>query len=105
MSIEIKTRSASARVAWNKGPLVGQKRPLWPKEVSAIRVQIKRRKRDLAMFNLAIDSGSAAAISSAFGSTTSRAETTHGTHSSNPRGLSLRVDSVRRVDHRWQNGG
>jgi hypothetical protein len=49
---------ASSRVAWNKGRLVGQKRPLLPKEVWAIRVrlQIKRRKRDLAMFNLAIDS-------------------------------------------------
>ena len=57
MSSEIKTNSAS-RVAWNKGHLVGQKRPLRPKEVWAIRVrlQIKCRKRDLAMFNLAIDS-------------------------------------------------
>ncbi len=58
MSTEIKTNSASSRVAWNKGRLVGQKRPLRPKEVWAIRVrlQIKHRKRDLAMFNLAIDS-------------------------------------------------
>ena len=57
MSTEIKTNNAS-RVAWNKGRLVGQKRPLRPKEVWAIRVrlQMKRRKRDLAMFNLAIDS-------------------------------------------------
>ena len=58
MSTEIKINNASSRVAWNKGRLVGQKRPLRPKEVWAIRVrlQIKRRKRDLAMFNLAIDS-------------------------------------------------
>jgi integrase len=58
MSTEIQTNSASSRVAWNKGRLVGQKRPLRPKEVWAIRVrlQMKRRKRDLAMFNLAIDS-------------------------------------------------
>ena len=58
MSTEIKVNSASSRIAWNKGRLVGQKRPLRPKEVRAIRVrlQIKRRKRDLAMFNLAIDS-------------------------------------------------
>jgi integrase len=57
MATEIRTNNAS-RVAWNKGRLVGQKRPLRPKEVWAIRVrlQIKRRKRDLAMFNLAIDS-------------------------------------------------
>ena len=58
MSTQIQTNSASSRVAWNKGRLVGQKRPLRPKEVWAIRVrlQMKRRKRDLAMFNLAIDS-------------------------------------------------
>jgi integrase len=43
---------------WNKGRLVGQKRPLKPKEVWNIRarLQIEARKRDLAMFNLAIDS-------------------------------------------------
>ena len=57
MSTEIKTNSASSRIAWNKGRLVGQKRPLRPKEVWAIRVrlQIENRKRDLALFNLAID--------------------------------------------------
>ena len=32
MSTEIKTNNAS-RVAWNKGRLVGQKRPLRPKEL------------------------------------------------------------------------
>ena len=38
--------------------MVGQKRPLKPKEVWTIRVQLqmKRSKRDLALFNLAIDS-------------------------------------------------
>ena len=43
---------------WNKGQVVGQKRPLKPKEVWNIhaRLQIEARKRDLAMFNLAIDS-------------------------------------------------
>jgi integrase len=42
----------------NKGRLIGQKRPLRPKEVWAIRVrlQLEQRRRDLAMFNLAIDS-------------------------------------------------
>ena len=41
-----------------QSPLVGRKRRLRPKEVWAIRVrlQMMRRKRDLAMFNLAIDS-------------------------------------------------
>ena len=45
-------------VPWNKGRLTGQKRPLKPKDVWAIRVrlQLKRRTRDLALFNLAIDS-------------------------------------------------
>jgi integrase len=58
MSTEIKSKSDHSRAPWNKGRLVGQKRPLRPKEVWAIRVrlQIKRCKRDLAMFNLAIDS-------------------------------------------------
>jgi integrase len=45
-------------VPWNKGRLTGQKRPLRPKDVWAIRVrlQLGRRARDLALFNLAIDS-------------------------------------------------
>src|SRR5271169_2102631 len=45
-------------VPWNKGRLTGQKRPLKPKDVWAIRVrlQLKHRSRDLALFNLAIDS-------------------------------------------------
>lgn len=42
----------------NKGKLLGQKPPLKPKEVWAIRVrlQIQVKRRDLALFNLAIDS-------------------------------------------------
>src|ERR1700681_1452898 len=45
-------------VPWNKGRLTGQKRPLKPKDVWAIRVrlQLQHRARDLALFNLAIDS-------------------------------------------------
>ena len=41
-----------------KGKLTGQKPPLKPKEVWAIRIrlQIKEKHRDLALFNLAIDS-------------------------------------------------
>jgi integrase len=47
-----------AHTPWNKGKLVGQKPPLKRKEVWAIRVklQIDKNYRDLAMFNLAIDS-------------------------------------------------
>lgn len=58
MSAETKSKSAQSRTPWNKGRLVGQKRPLRPKEVWAIRVrlQMKPGKRDLALFNLAIDS-------------------------------------------------
>jgi integrase len=43
---------------WNKGKLVGQKPPLRIREIWAIRIrlQIARRTRDLALFNLAIDS-------------------------------------------------
>jgi hypothetical protein len=47
-----------AKAPWNKGRLTGQKRPLKPKEVWTIRVrlQLEQRRRDLALFNLAIDS-------------------------------------------------
>jgi len=46
------------RVPWNKGKITGQKPPLKRNEIWAIRVrlQIQRRTRDLALFNLAIDS-------------------------------------------------
>jgi len=47
-----------SKAPWNKGRLIGQKRPLRPKEVWAIRVrlQLEHHHRDLALFNLAIDS-------------------------------------------------
>ena len=43
---------------WNKGKLVGAKPPLQPKHVWAIRarLQLDGRLRDLALFNLAVDS-------------------------------------------------
>ena len=43
---------------WNKGKLIGQKSPLKLKEIWAIRVRLElsQRTRDLALFNLAIDS-------------------------------------------------
>jgi len=48
----------SKRAAWNKGKLIGAKPPLRPKHVWSIRtkLQVEGRTRDLAMFNLAIDS-------------------------------------------------
>jgi len=47
-----------SRRPWNKGKLTGAKPPLRPKHVWSIRtkLQIEGRIRDLAMFNLAIDS-------------------------------------------------
>lgn len=47
-----------ARVPWNKGKRVGAKPPLRPSHVWSIRtkLQIEGKKRDLALFNLAIDS-------------------------------------------------
>ena len=46
------------RVPWNKGKTVGQKAPLKLREIWAIRVRLQLRSnlRDLALFNLAIDS-------------------------------------------------
>lgn len=46
------------RTAWNKGKLIGQKPPLKPKDIWAIRIHLQNAHavRDLAMFNLAIDS-------------------------------------------------
>ena len=45
------------RPPWNKGKIVGAKPPLRPSHVWSIRtkLQIEGRKRDLALFNLAID--------------------------------------------------
>lgn len=46
------------RRAWNKGRIIGQKRPLLPKQVWAIRARLEMagNLRDLALFNAAIDS-------------------------------------------------
>jgi hypothetical protein len=45
-----------SREPWNKGKLVGQKPPLKPKDVWAIRIHLQNAHavRDLALFNLAI---------------------------------------------------
>ena len=49
---------APKKTPWNKGKLTGAKPPLRQKHVWAIRtkLQIEKRNRDLALFNLAIDS-------------------------------------------------
>jgi len=53
-----KNQNSVKRETWNKGKLTGQKPPLQPKHVWAIRtkLQLESRIRDLAIFNLAIDS-------------------------------------------------
>src|SRR6201984_3214432 len=50
--------AVSKHAPWNKGKIIGAKPPLRPKHVWSIRtkLQIEGRTRDLAMFNLAIDS-------------------------------------------------
>ena len=47
-----------AQNPWNKGKLIGQKLPLKLKEIWAIRIrlQLAKQVRELALFNLAIDS-------------------------------------------------
>lgn len=52
------TLTSKAREPWNKGKLVGQKAPLRLRDIWAIRVRldIANKNRDLALFNLAIDS-------------------------------------------------
>ena len=49
---------ANKRTPWNKGKLIGARPPLRPKHVWAIRTRLllEGRIRDLALFNLAIDS-------------------------------------------------
>ena len=52
------TMASNQRRPWNKGKLIGPKPPLQPRHVWAIRtrLQLAGRTRDLALFNLAIDS-------------------------------------------------
>ena len=58
MSIDCLPGLRPPRPTWNKGRLVGQKRPLLPKHVWSIRVRLELsgNKRDLALFNMAVDS-------------------------------------------------
>jgi integrase len=58
MSDENYVPASSRRAPWNKGKLIGAKPPLRPNQVWSIRTRllIEKRTRDLALFNLAIDS-------------------------------------------------
>jgi hypothetical protein len=55
---DVASTSESKYVPWNKGKIVGAKPPLRPKHVWSIRtkLQVEGRIRDLALFNIAIDS-------------------------------------------------
>jgi len=52
------TKTEGRATPWNKGKLLGQKPPLKLKEIWAIRIrlQLDQRTRELALFNLVIDS-------------------------------------------------
>ena len=52
------TSSANTPLPWNKGKLTGQKRPFTLRQIWEIRIrlQIAGMIRDLALFNLGIDS-------------------------------------------------
>src|SRR5215472_1543415 len=58
MEDHVPTKLPLRRTPWNKGRLIGPKPPLRSKHVWAIRtrLQVEGRIRDLAMFNLAVDS-------------------------------------------------
>ena len=58
MSIETLPALRPTRAPWNKERIIGQKRPLLPKHVWSIRARLEMadNKRDLALFNMAVDS-------------------------------------------------
>jgi hypothetical protein len=58
MSVDLLPVLRPARVAWNKGRIVGQKRSLMQRHVWSIRVRLEMagNTRDLAHFNMAVDS-------------------------------------------------
>jgi len=56
--MQYQTHNHPKQIPWNKGKLTGQKPPLKLHEIWEIRIrlQIAKKSRDLALFNLAIDS-------------------------------------------------
>jgi hypothetical protein len=58
MSVDFLLVHRPARASWNKGRIIGQKRPLLPQHVWSIRVRLEMtgNARDLALFNMAEDS-------------------------------------------------
>ncbi len=98
-----------SRSAWNKGRIVGQKRPLAPKHVWSIRVRLEMadNKRDLALFNTAIDSklrgcdlvGLKVRDVFAAGCVKSRASVTQS-----KTGKPVRFEITETTRHSWRNG-
>jgi hypothetical protein len=58
MSVDLLPTLRPVRVPWNKGRIIGQKRPLMPRHVWPIRVRLEMAGNtcDLALFNMAVDS-------------------------------------------------
>lgn len=58
MSVDLLPALRPSHVPWNKGRIIGQKRPLLPRHVWSIRVRLEMagNARDLALFNMAVDS-------------------------------------------------
>src|SRR5205814_9936056 len=56
--MDASTKTTGCVTPWNKGKMLCQKPPLKLKEIWAIRIrlQLDHRTRDLALFNLAVDS-------------------------------------------------
>ena len=56
--MDASTKTTGCVTPWNKRKLLGQKPPLKLKEIWAIRIrlQLDQRTRELALFNLALDS-------------------------------------------------
>lgn len=58
IAMHVEAQSQPQRQAWNAGRIIGPEPPLKPKHIWAIRTRLQHdgRIRDVAMFNLAIDS-------------------------------------------------
>lgn len=65
MSTDLLLASCQSCIAWNKGRIIGQKRPLMPRHVWSIRVRLKMagNARDLALFNMPSTANSVVAAS------------------------------------------
>ena len=70
MSVDLLPVLQSVRVPWNKGRIIGQKRPLLPRHVWSIHVRLEMagNARDLALFNMPSTISFGVAILSASGS-------------------------------------